>query len=271
MPSEHRTPVLRPTPAAELSFDSAAAQYDAARPGYPPALFDAVEELTGRPLKGCTRRSTSAPAPVSPPACCTSAAPVSSPWSPAPPWRPSPAPRAPRRPLVRARATPCLSPRAAPTSSPTPRPGTGPTPRARSRRPSGSCPPGGALALWWNVPDPDVPWIAAQDERPRRRLSGGAHGSPGRARELPGGMEHVDRRVYWTRRVDVETHLANLGSHSAFLVLGEQAAAAFLEQERAELLKVFPDGVVEEAYAVDLTVTLRAPDPSKVQESSSTV
>lgn len=26
-----------------LSFDSAAAQYDAARPGYPPALFDTVE------------------------------------------------------------------------------------------------------------------------------------------------------------------------------------------------------------------------------------
>lgn len=35
-----------------LSFDAAAAQYDAARPGYPPALFDAVEDLTGRPLRG---------------------------------------------------------------------------------------------------------------------------------------------------------------------------------------------------------------------------
>jgi hypothetical protein len=27
-----------------FSFDSAAARYDAARPGYPPVLFDAVEE-----------------------------------------------------------------------------------------------------------------------------------------------------------------------------------------------------------------------------------
>ncbi|MDQ1009170.1 2-polyprenyl-3-methyl-5-hydroxy-6-metoxy-1,4-benzoquinol methylase [Streptomyces sp. V4I23] len=35
-----------------LSFDTAADQYDAARPGYPPALFDAVEELSGRPLTG---------------------------------------------------------------------------------------------------------------------------------------------------------------------------------------------------------------------------
>ncbi|MGI3199077.1 class I SAM-dependent methyltransferase [Streptomyces sp. GLT-R25] len=33
-----------------LSFDAVAAQYAATRPDYPPALFDAVEELTGRPL-----------------------------------------------------------------------------------------------------------------------------------------------------------------------------------------------------------------------------
>ncbi len=29
-----------------------AAQYAAARPGYPPALFDAIEELAGQPLTG---------------------------------------------------------------------------------------------------------------------------------------------------------------------------------------------------------------------------
>lgn len=34
-----------------LSFDGAAAQYAAARPGYPAALFDAVEELAGLPLR----------------------------------------------------------------------------------------------------------------------------------------------------------------------------------------------------------------------------
>ncbi len=34
------------------SFDTAAASYAAHRPGYPPALLDAVEELTGRPLAG---------------------------------------------------------------------------------------------------------------------------------------------------------------------------------------------------------------------------
>ncbi|MGW1793895.1 class I SAM-dependent methyltransferase [Streptomyces tubercidicus] len=34
------------------AFDAVAAQYAAARPGYPPALFDAIEELAGQPLAG---------------------------------------------------------------------------------------------------------------------------------------------------------------------------------------------------------------------------
>ncbi|KIF05618.1 methyltransferase, partial [Streptomyces sp. RSD-27] len=34
------------------SFDAAAALYHASRPGYPEALFDAVEELAGIPLRG---------------------------------------------------------------------------------------------------------------------------------------------------------------------------------------------------------------------------
>lgn len=49
----HRDPTT-PTaaPSRALSFDRAAAQYAAARPGYPPVLFAAVEELTGHPLRG---------------------------------------------------------------------------------------------------------------------------------------------------------------------------------------------------------------------------
>ncbi|MGW3464321.1 SAM-dependent methyltransferase, partial [Streptomyces olivaceoviridis] len=38
--------------ARAASFNSAAAQYAANRPSYPPALLDAVEELAGRPLQG---------------------------------------------------------------------------------------------------------------------------------------------------------------------------------------------------------------------------
>ena len=45
-------PITAAAPSRALSFDRAAAQYAAARPGYPPALLDAVEELSGRPLRG---------------------------------------------------------------------------------------------------------------------------------------------------------------------------------------------------------------------------
>lgn len=42
-----------PTASARAhSFNAAAAQYAANRPSYPPALFDTIEELTGRSLTG---------------------------------------------------------------------------------------------------------------------------------------------------------------------------------------------------------------------------
>lgn len=58
----------------------------------------------------------------------------------------------------------------------------------------------------------------------------------------------------------VETHLANLASHSAFLVLGtagEEATRRFLAAERAHLAGLFPNGTVEERYVADLIVVIR--------------
>ncbi|MGC5412996.1 SAM-dependent methyltransferase, partial [Streptomyces sp. DT225] len=46
------SPDAVPGPSRALSFDRAAAQYAAARPSYPDALFDAVEDIAGRPLRG---------------------------------------------------------------------------------------------------------------------------------------------------------------------------------------------------------------------------
>lgn len=52
----------------------------------------------------------------------------------------------------------------------------------------------------------------------------------------------------------LDAHLANIGSHSAFLVIGQDAARGFLAPERELLAGLFPDGVVEESYAVSLAV-----------------
>jgi len=56
----------------------------------------------------------------------------------------------------------------------------------------------------------------------------------------------------------VDTRLANVGSHSQFLVLGEEATRAFFAEERNHLLQAFPEGFVEETYVVELLVAIRS-------------
>lgn len=128
-------------------------------------------------------------------------------------------------------------------------------------------PDAGALALWWNTEALDIPWIAAAADRVERFLgldavvakNGSGASAAATLSTTPAGPLHVDRdQVRWSRRVPVDTHLANLGSHSAFLVLGEEGAKAFLAEERAHLLGAFPDGVVEEVYDVELIVATRS-------------
>lgn len=56
----------------------------------------------------------------------------------------------------------------------------------------------------------------------------------------------------------MDTHLANIGSHSPFLVLGEEVTEAFFAEERNHLLQAFPEGFVEETYVVELLVAIRS-------------
>ncbi|MFE7569538.1 class I SAM-dependent methyltransferase [Streptomyces sp. NPDC057539] len=243
-----------------LSFDAVADQYDEARPGYPPALFDAIEELTGRPLSGSRVIDVGAGTGIATRLLRSRGALVTA-VEPGPEMAARLHRAAPGVPLVRGLgdALPLADGRADLITY------------AQSWHwtdPARSVPealrvlrPGGALALWWNISDGDVPWIAAQAERIRHwagDVHHGAHSASGRARNLPAAMERAERRITWTRRVPLDTHLANLGSHSVFRMRGEQAAADFLADERTELLGLFPDGTVEEAYAVELTVARRA-------------
>ncbi|HEY8978966.1 MAG TPA: class I SAM-dependent methyltransferase [Streptomyces sp.] len=122
--------------------------------------------------------------------------------------------------------------------------------------------PAGALALWWNTTPDDVPWLRAQALRMGRHfgIDGAAEKDRASRTSLAdptGTLTFVHRMIRWSRRVPLDTHLANLGSHSVFLVDTEERTKAFFAAERAHLQAEFPDGVVEETYDVSLLVARR--------------
>ncbi|MEU1008055.1 class I SAM-dependent methyltransferase [Streptomyces sp. NPDC005890] len=241
------------------SFDSAAAQYAANRPSYPPALFDAVEELAGRPLPGARTVDVGAGTGISTALLHARGADVLA-VEPGAGMAAEFRRTLPRIPLVRGdgKALPVADAQADLVTYAQAWHWTDPArsvPEAlRVLR------PGGALVLWWNTSPLDVPWIAEAGRRVARFLGvdvAAEASKPGRPDQQadPGGrLDFARRTVRWSRRVPIDTHLANIGSHSAFLVTPEERTAAFLEEERAHLLEVFPDGTVEETYDVLLLV-----------------
>ncbi|MBA4867168.1 hypothetical protein H1V43_38995 [Streptomyces sp. PSKA54] len=107
-----------------------------------------------------------------------------------------------------------------------------------------------------------MPWCAEQERRLQARPPGyHAYGITGGAPQiidrLVPGLGPVHRRLYWTRRVPLDVHLAHLGSRSYFAALGPEESAPVLADERRHLVRYCPDGLVEEAYAVDFTVVRR--------------
>ena len=120
--------------------------------------------------------------------------------------------------------------------------------------------PGGALAIWWNTTPVDVPWIRAQQARIADHcgvpLRSAARPDDDEAVRLAGltGLRVARRHIRWRRTVPLDTHLANISSRSAFLVLGQDANRAFLDAERGRLREAFPGERVDEVYVVDLLV-----------------
>ncbi|OPG06109.1 SAM-dependent methyltransferase [Streptomyces sp. GKU 895] len=243
------------------SFNAAAAQYAANRPSYPPALFDAVEDLAGRPLAGARVADVGAGTGIATALLHARGADVIA-------VEPGDGMAAqfrrghPDLPIVRgdgntlpladssvdlvtyAQAWHWTDPALA-------------VPEAlRVLR------PGGALALWWNTDALDVPWLADAARRMERHF---AVDVPAEQRNVnarvidpSGRLDFRQRTVRWSRRVPVDIHLANLGSHSIFLVADEEHTTAFLTEERRHLLQAFPDGIVEVTYDVRLLVALNA-------------
>ncbi|MFJ3231177.1 class I SAM-dependent methyltransferase [Streptomyces sp. NPDC086787] len=240
------------------SFDKAAAEYAANRPSYPPALLDTVEELADRPLRGARVADVGAGTGLATALLQARGAHVVA-------VEPGPGMAAqfrlglPGVPLVLGdgNSLPLASEsmdivayaqawhwtdqhRSVPEA-------------LRVLR------PGGALALWWNDSDNTVAWTADQDSRLRRLFGAGAgEADPmARFRGLPPELGFTTRQMSWSRKVPLDSHLANLASYSDFLMLGEESTRAFLAVERDLLGGVFPDGTVEERYVVSLAVARR--------------
>ncbi|WP_369248287.1 class I SAM-dependent methyltransferase [Streptomyces sp. R41] len=259
-------PPQPPTPTRAHSFNTAAAQYAANRPSYPPTLFDAIEALATRPLAGAKVIDVGAGTGIATALLHARGADVLA-VEPGDGMTAEFRRTLPHIPIVRGNgnALPLATASAdfltyaqswhwTDTAHSVPE-------ALRVLR------PGGALALWWNTEALDVPWIAAAATRTERYLGidqvGETSGSGARAAAIlaadPSGRLAFDRRqVRWSRCVPLDTHLANIGSHSAFLVLGEERTAEFLAEERRHLLPTFPDGIVEETYVVDLLVATRS-------------
>ncbi|MEU0008208.1 class I SAM-dependent methyltransferase [Streptomyces sp. NPDC006314] len=244
------------------SFDSAAAQYAANRPSYPAALFDAVEETAGRSLSGAKVVDVGAGTGIATALLHARGADVLA-------VEPGDGMAAefrrglPHIPIVRGdgNALPVADAQADFLTYAQAWHWTDPAhsvPEAlRVLR------PGGALALWWNTHALDVDWSAEAADRAARFLGVDLAAEKREAGERTdradpsGRLDFTRREVRWSRRVPIDTHLANIGSHSVFLVTPEERRTAFLDEERGHLSKVFPDGMVEETYDVLLLVATK--------------
>ncbi|MFE3037674.1 class I SAM-dependent methyltransferase [Streptomyces canus] len=248
------------------SFNSAAAQYAANRPSYPPALFDAIEELAGRALTGARVADIGAGTGIATALLHARGAEVVA-VEPGIGMAEQFRRTHPGIPIIRGDGN----------DLPLRTDSTDLLTYAQSWHwtdPARAVPeacrvlrPGGALALWWNTYALDIPWITGQVDRVAEHFKDyGAHpavevngnGARSTLADPSGCLAFTHRVVRWSRHVPVDTHLANIGSHSMFLVAGEDHTDVFLTAERRILLDLFPDGTVEETYDVELLVAVNA-------------
>jgi SAM-dependent methyltransferase len=240
------------------SFGAVAADYQAARPSYPQSLFDAIEELSGHPLKGARVLDVGAGTGIATRLLRGRGAEVVA-VEPTPGMAAQLRADSPEIPLVRAdgHALPFADGSADLVTYAQAFHWT--TPEKSVPEACRVLRGGGALALFWNVKDRSQGWAGDQEQRmiaacPQYHGYGQVHSSGADLTRL--GMPTRGALLHWTRRIPVDTALADLGSRSYVAVLEPGYRAEVLAAERVALLAAFPDGVVVEDFGLHLTVGL---------------
>ncbi|WP_327088833.1 methyltransferase domain-containing protein [Nonomuraea sp. NBC_01738] len=118
--------------------------------------------------------------------------------------------------------------------------------------------PGGAMAACWNLADAgQAEWLAAYEARlsaEAPRYWGPAH-REWRVPPIAAAFEVLEERwIPWTRLVGLEDFLLDLRSHSYMAALPAGRADDLVARRRAELLEVFPDGMLSVPMRVYLAV-----------------
>ncbi|MFF0456383.1 class I SAM-dependent methyltransferase [Nocardia africana] len=241
------------------SFNSAAAEYAAGRPSYPPELFDAIEEFAGRGLAGARVADIGAGTGIATALLRGRGAEVTA-VEPGAEMAARCRREVPSVPVVRGDGN--ALPLAATShdfvtyaqSWHWTDPAVAVPEALRVLRTDG------ALAIWWNTTAFDVPWIRAQHLRIAHysgtKPKSAARPGDAEAIRLAGltGLRVARRRMHWSRTVSLDTHLANIGSRSALLVLDDNRRRTFLAEEHRLLGTAFTDDTIEETYLVDLLV-----------------
>lgn len=117
---------------------------------------------------------------------------------------------------------------------------------------------GGALAVWWNIPDGEAAsWVRDHQRRlaawcPDFDYYRGAHLDADAAARW--GFDVRSTEIRWSRTVPLEVFLTELRSKSYVDALGAAGVEAFVASEREELPVRSPSDVLEEPYVVPLAV-----------------
>ncbi|MDH6138615.1 MULTISPECIES: class I SAM-dependent methyltransferase [Kitasatospora] len=241
------------------SFGAVAAEYDKARPSYPPRLFEEIERLADRPLRGADVLDVGAGTGIATRLLAERGARVIA-------VEPSGGMAAqlhavsPGIPVVKGVGDelPCHDASADLITYAQAFHWTDPDksiPEAiRVLR------PGGALVLFWNLKDRSVDWLGEQERRHAAALPSYHYYGTMNAVTEPLSRYPLDvfgAKVRWERTITVDDVITDLRSKSYFAVAEPELRESVLADDRAWLLGLFPDGRVVEPYTVDLTVAVK--------------